>query len=273
MAQEEASHVGVVAIRAWLILCAVAGPAHAELCSYRGETSYRGHVTVQTLATQAAGMLTLHVTARLDATPWHLWSIEFLAEEISTWRAGVLEGVAVNGRYLSDGAIKRQQWDVFAPAGGALEARRMQAKRQSDFTKRYPAFAAVWPIAAFGAPWLSAFHAAPSERRPDLDLPAAARVPGLRTPMALAFYWSRFMPDGESAVPVFLPGWKRDALVTESVAGGGGMWRMELRHPTLSGPSWAEATVAGHVLRRVRFEAHSTYGDGTGAVDLLGCSE
>ncbi len=255
-----------------LAACLMAAPAAAETCSFVGETSYRGRVAVTAAATETGGVLTVHVTARMDAAPWRLWDVQFLAEEISQWRGGVLQSVAVNGRYSVNGSVKRQQWDVFVPGPGGLVASRVQAKRLSDFSRRHPAFAAHWSPADFGRPWLGEFPMAQPERRPDLDLPRTAMPAGVRTPLALAFYWSRFLTPGP--VPVFLPGWKRDARVDEAVSGGGGRWHMTLAHPALAGSasSWAEAQVTDGRLQRLTFEAHTPMGDGTGSVTALRCA-
>lgn len=263
-------------MKAWAVLAMLlASPAGAaEVCSYAGRTSYSGHVAVRTEVSEAAGLTTVRVLARLDASPSWFWDVQYLADEISTWRGGVLQSVAVNGRYSVDGRPRRQQWDVFVRGQGGLQASRVQAKTAADFRRRHPGFMRHWDVAQFGGPWLADYAAAGPERRPDLDLPAGSMPPLLRTPFALAFHWSRFLPAGGEVVPVFLPGWKRDARVDAPVAPGADRrWRMALRHPALgrSGPSWAEAVVSAGRLRRITFEVRAPVGDGQGWVDLVGC--
>ena len=246
----------------------------AEVCRYAGFASHRGQATVQTEVTSAGGLLTVNVLARLTAAPWRLWEIQFLAQEVSTWRNGELQSVAVNGRYSVNGRAKRQQWDVFARTPDGLQATRVQAKTLRDFARRHPAFAVHWDPAQFGRAWLADYPAAQPERRTDLDLPRAAMPAGTRTPFALAFYWSRWLPAAGGTVPVFLPGWKRDARLDAPVTPvAPGRWRMALRHPALDGASsWAEAAVsADHRLLRLTFDVRAPAGDGQGWVDGTGC--
>ncbi len=248
-------------------------PAAAEVCDYAGTASHQAHIAVRTEAAEAAGLLTVRVVARLDAEPW-LWSVRYLMEEISTWRRGELQSVAVNSRYVLNGRVRRQQWDVLVRGPAGLQAQRVQGTSLAEFRLQHPAFAAQWDPAQFGQPWLAAYAAAGPERRPDLDLVGAGLAPGVRTPLALAFHWSRTLPPGGGVVPVFLPGWKRDARVDEAVQGAPGRWRMALRHPALGGAgSWAEASVSpDHKLLRLAFQVQARAGSGEGWVDLVGCN-
>ncbi len=248
----------------------------AEVCLFNGKTSHSGRAAVRTEVTEANGLTTVDVTARLDAEPGWFWAIQYLVEEISTWRAGELQSVAVNNRYSVDGQVKRQQWDVFVRTPDGLAASRVQSKTLSEFRRRHPAFVAHWSPGAFGQAWLPDYPAAGPERRPDLDLGRAAMPPQLRTPYALAFYWSRWLPTAGWTIPVFMPGWKRDARLDASVGptGVAGHWRMKLRHPALdrSTPSSAEAVVsADHRLLRLLFDVHAAAGSGQGWVDQAGC--
>ena len=84
----------------------------------RGERATQAAVAVRTEVAEASGLLTVDVTTRLDAEPWWLWTVQYLTEEISTWRAGELQSVAVNNRYSVNGRPKRQQWDVFIGGAG-----------------------------------------------------------------------------------------------------------------------------------------------------------
>lgn len=253
---------------------AVSTAPAAEVCHYTGKTSYSGHATVRTEVSEARGLTTVAVTARLDAKAWWLWSIQYLAEEISTWRGGELQSVAVNNRYSANGQVKRQQWDVFVRGSDGLLASRVQSKSLSEFRRRHPAFASHWEPARFGEPWLPDYPAAQPERRPDLDLARAAMPRQTRTPYALAFYWSRWLPAAAGTVPVFMPGWKRDARFDAQVASAApGRWRLTLQSPALGGaPSSAEATVsADHRLMRLSFDVRATAGSGQGWLDQMGC--
>lgn len=246
----------------------------AEVCRYAGMASHSGRLAVRTEVAEAHGLLTVGVTARLDAKPFWLWTVQYLAEEISTWRAGELQSVAVNNRTLFNGRPSRQQWDVFTRGPDGLLASRVQSRSLSEFRRRHPAFASHWEPSRFGQPWLPDYPAAQPERRPDLDLARAAMPPQTRTPYALAFYWSRWLPGAGGTVPVFMPGWKRDARFDAQIAPAGpGRWRMALRHPALSAaPSAAEAVVsASHDLLRLSFDVHSAAGSGQGWVDRAEC--
>ncbi len=87
-------------------------------------------------------------------------------------------------------------------------------------------------------------------------------------------------PAGQ-AVPVFLPGFKRDARADLAVAPAGGsptgawqLWRAWLRHPALgtSTPSEADAWVTPdrHLLA-LAFDVHARQGAARGVVRALGC--
>ena len=255
------------------LACLAAPAGAAEVCEFAGVASHKARIAVRTEAAEAAGLLTVRILARLDAEPW-LWSLRYLMEEISTWRGGELQSVAVNSRYILDGRVRRQQWDVLVRGPAGLQAQRVQGTSLAEFQRRHPAFAAQWDPAQFGQPWLASYPAAGPERRTDLDLGGAGLAPGVRTPLALAFHWSRTLPPGGGVVPVFLPGWKRDARVDEAVQATPGRWRMALRHPALGGAgSWAEASVApDHRLLRLAFQVQARAGSGEGWVDLVGCS-
>ena len=263
-----------------------AGAAASEVCRFEGTTSHAGRVGVTAVVTTAAdGQTVVDVALSLRASVWWVFGVQYLAEEVSTWRNGALLGVAVNNRTLADGRVVRQQWDVFNQGSTGLQGWRVQAKTLAEFRHKHPSFVRHWNPASFGGAWLQDYAAAGPERRPDLDLRRAATPPGfwqgLRTPLAMAFYWARWLPPAGEAVPVFLPGFKRDAradlAVAPSVApptGAWQLWRAWLRHPALdaSTPSEADAWVTPdrHLLA-LAFNVHARQGDARGTVRALGC--
>jgi len=226
----------------------------------------------------AGGVLTVDVTLALTASTW-LFDVQYRMQEISTWRGGELQSLAVNNRDSVDGRIRRQQWDVFVRGPTGLEARRVQAKTLADMQRRHPGFVRHWDLAAFGQPWLQDYAGAGAERRPDLDLPSPALPPGLRPPLALAFYWSRSLPPGGTTVPAFLPGFKHDArLDIPFGAGAPGdgwrRWQAPVRHAALSAAaaSTTEAWVSpdGRLLQ-LAFDVHARQGSAQGTIRQLGC--
>jgi hypothetical protein len=94
-----------------------------------------------------------------------------------------------------------------------MRGERVQAKTLEDLHRRHPGFVQHWDPTSFGQPWLRDFPSAPPERRIDLDLHASPLPPALRSPLALAFYWVRWLPRAGQDVPVFLPGFKGERLV------------------------------------------------------------
>ena len=283
---------GVVLASALALVGVVRAARASEVCRFEGTTSHDGRVAVRTEVTSAGGQTSVDVALNLRATVWWVIGVEYLAEEISTWRRGELVSVAVNNRTLSDGRVVRQQWDVFTQGPAGLEGWRVQAKSLAEFHRNHPGFVQHWDPASFGGAWLRDYPAAQPKRRPDLDLPRSAvppgAWPGVRTPLALAFYWTRRLPPGgkvtpefvSEVVPVFLPGFKRDARADLAVAPAGAagdavrLWRVALHHPALSAgtPSEAEAWVSPdqHLLQ-LAFTVHARQGAARGAIRSLGC--
>lgn len=210
-----------------------------------------------------------------------LWiHVQYLIEEVSTWRAGELESVAVNNRYSVGGHIVRQQWDEFERSTDGLQVRRVQAKTLADFRRKYPLFVQHWDVATFGLPRLADYPLASPERRPDLDLTGSPLPSGLRSPLALAFYWVRHLPSNGKDVPVFLPGFKAERLVELPVAGapfsGGTRWRAPLRYSALSETPASTATAwtsrDGHLLQ-LAVELHAPRGSARGLIHQETCEE
>jgi hypothetical protein len=201
--------------------------------------------------------------------------LHYLVEEVSTWRSGRLETVAVNTRYLIGGHIIRQRWDLFQCDRDAMRARRVQAKTLADFRRKHPSFVQHWDAATFGQPRLKDYSA-PPERCADLDLDGASSK--LQSPLALAFYWVRWLPPGGQDVPVFLPGFKADKLVdlpiTAAAWDGGTVCRAPLQYPALSqqpvstGTAWTSSDE--HVLQ-LAFDLHESRGSVRGLISHKVC--
>ncbi len=269
--------------RAALCVMALLTPSawSAETCRYAGTASHGARIVVDTVSAARDGETTVNVMARIDATSFGIISLGYLHQEISLWRGGELRQAAVNHRYSFAGSIRRQQWDVFTRGPDSMMAYRAQAKNLADFRSKHPRFVRQWETASFGQPWLGEYDQAGAERRADLDLPRAAMPPGTGTPLAMAFHWVRWVnPDGRG-VPVFLPGFKKNARIDVPVsladvdAHGTRHVRLVARHPQLSQtqPSVGDAWVsAGHRLLRVRFDAHGQHGGVLGVVDLERCA-
>jgi hypothetical protein len=257
--------------------------AHAsEICHFAGTTDYSGRIEVTTNvnARVTDGTTTVDVIVRFMATPWPFVHILYLMQEVSTSKSDQLQSVAANSRYLVDGHIVRQTWDVFYRGTSGLEAYRVQGKTLDDFRHKYPAFVSHWAPASFGQAWVQDYRLAGAERRPDLDLPASSVGPDLRSPLALAFYWSRWIPRSGQAATVFLPGFKKDKLLdltigaAESSRDGQQIWQTSIRYPALSlaHASTAKARVSAdrHLLQlSVSVQGGSYTGDGV--IRLEGC--
>ena len=250
----------------------------AEVCRFTGSTDYAGHVDVTTVVTTSGDRTTVDVAAIFNSTSMFLFGVHYLLEEVSTWRSGALENVAVNSRYLLGHRIVRQQWDEFQRGADGMQAECVQAKTLADFRRRHPGFVQHWDPATFGQPWLRDYSSAPPERRIDLDLHGTPLPSALRSPLALAFYWVRWLPRAGQDVPVFLPGFKADRLVEVPLAPApsaeGTAWRTVLHYRALSerDPSTASALVSpDHRLLRISVELHTVYGSGRGEITERDC--
>ncbi len=94
---------------ALVALVAIASPAASaaasEVCRFEGTTSHDGRVAVRTaVATAADGRTVVDVVVSLRASVWWVFDVQYLSEEVSTWRDGALLGVAVNNRTSLMGA-------------------------------------------------------------------------------------------------------------------------------------------------------------------------
>jgi hypothetical protein len=267
---------GLLLAEAFVQFCAFDASA-AEVCRFAGTTDSGGHVVVTTDVAAIEGVTKVDVAARFSTTMFWL-HIEYLFEELSIWRAGELESVAVNSRYLVGKLVVRQQWDQFRRGTDGLQAYRVQAKTLTDFRRNHPGFVQHWDPATFGQPWVGDYIAAPPERRTDLDLKASPFPSGLRSPLAMAFYWVRWLPHRSLEVPVFLPGFKHDRLVNLSITAttslGGTVWRAPLRYPALSESLASTATAwtspDGHLLQ-LTVDVHHPNVSGRGLIKQQGC--
>jgi len=254
----------------------------AEICRFAGHTDYSGRVEVTTIDQRAAdGTDTVDVLGVFQGKPWPFVHIRYLMEELSRWRSGQLQDVAVNTRYLVDGHIVRQLWDDYTADVHGMTAYRLEGS-PAQIQQKHPGFIRHWDPATFGEPWLQDFRSAHPDRRRDLDLPLSSMRPDIRVPLALAFYWSRWPPSGAQAVDVFLPGFKKDKTADLTVqpdgpsGDGWHQWQITVRYPGLSTtqPSTATAQVStdSHLLQLAgRVFARNLVGHGE--IAQQGCTE
>ena len=267
--------------RLTLVVALSAGRASAaETCRFVGTTDYDGQLVIEARSTQADGAIRVDVRLQLDARPLPLIHTHYLMQEISTWRPDGLAQVAVNSRYSFNGRIIRQQWDVYDRVADGLDAYRVQGKRLPDFQRRHPGFVAHWDPTTFAVPWLEDYARAAAERRPDLDL--RHDMTSVRTPLALAFYWSRWLLRQGEVVPVFLPGFKEQKLAeiaigasSQAPAAGQSDWQAPLHYPglSLSRPSIASArTSSDRHLLQLYFDLHGVDHSARGTIRQVGCT-
>jgi len=250
----------------------------AEVCHFTGASDYDGHVAVTTDVAAADSITRVDVAGTFEATTMFWLHIRYLIEEVSTWRNGELETVAVNSRYLVGDHIVRQQWDYFDRGADGLQAHRVQGKTFADFRRDHPGFAQHWDPATFGQAWLHDYHLASPKRRTDLDLKDLPPPSGLRSPLAMAFYWVRWLPRGNQDVPVFLPGFKSERLlhlkIEAASSSDGTVLRAPLRYSAFSETPVSIATARtspdGHLLQ-LAFEVHGSRGSGRGLILQDGC--
>ena len=265
----------------WRLLILTMAFAHSaaanEVCRFVGTTDYAGHIAVTTDVATTGALTTVDVTATFDATPV-LWpAIRYQVQELSTWRAGELRSLAVNNRYSAGDHLVRQQWDEFERGVDGVRAWRVQAKTHDELARASPGFVRHWDPVTFGADWLADYRLASPERRPDLDL-AGPPPAGLRTPLAMIFYWVRWLPPESQNVPVFMPGFKAEHLVRLPIASepwaGGLVRHTPLRYPALKDrpPSTATAWTSfdGHLLQ-LAFEFHTWSGSARGLIRQQRC--
>jgi hypothetical protein len=219
-------------------LCTIDASA-SEVCRFGGTTDGAGHVAITTDVAAMNGVMRIEVAMRFETTGMFWLPIRYLVDEISTWRMGEMEGVAVNTRYLVGDHIVRQQWDTFQRGPDGLQAHRVQAKSLADFRHRHPGFVQHWDPATFGSPWLQDYQSAASERRADLDLKASPLPSGLRPPLAMAFYWVRWL--------------QHDALS---------------KRPASSATALTSSD--GHLLQ-LAFEVHGSFGSAHATIRQQGC--
>ena len=267
-------------LAACILLVPSARTQAAERCTFSGTTDYGGRLRIAADSGTVGGRTGIDVRLELDATPLPLIHTRYLMEEISSWRQDGIEQVAVNDRYSVDGHIVRQQWDVYDRAADGLHAFRVQGHRSGEFGRQHPGFMRFWNPDRFGQPWLGDYPASTDARRPDLDLhqdPSA-----VRTPLALAIYWLRWLPPQGGVVPLFLPGFKEQKLVRLAIGPLPGQqpgrvsgWTAPIAYPYLSPtrPSAAFAwTSSDHHVRQLSFDLHGVEHSARGVIHEDGCS-
>jgi hypothetical protein len=258
----------------------------SEVCHFTGTTDYSGKiaVTATTKTDPADGATTVDVALRFEGRSMPFVHVTYLMEEISRWHSGALQRLAVNSRYLVNSHIVRQQWDVFDRSKNGLDAYRVQGKTLTAFRRDHPGFVQHWDVARFGQPWLQDYRFAAPERRADLDLPAQSAQHqsaqhALRSPLALAFYWTEHLPRNGEEVDVFLPSFKKDKQVDFAISpveppkNASELWQAAIYHPALgtSRPSTAEAWVSNGHLLQLAFTVRSSSRTARGIIREEGC--
>ena len=266
-------------LAACILLAPAARTRAAESCTFSGTTDYAGRLRITADSATVGGRTGIDVRLELDATPLPLIHTRYLLEEISSWRQNGIEQVAVNDRYSVDGHIVRQQWDVYDRAADGLHAFRIQGKRSGEFQRQHPGFMRFWNPDRFGEPWLGDYPYSTGARRPDLDLHQDPSL--VRTPLALAFYWLRWLPPQGGVVPLFLPGFKEEKLVRLAIGpmpgqrpGSVSGWKAPIAYPYLSPvrPSAAFAWISSdHHVRQLLFDLHGVEHSARGVVHDEGC--
>jgi hypothetical protein len=260
------------------LLLGTADASGAEVCRFAGTTDPSGQIGVTADVTSTNATTRVDVAVSFETTTIRWFQIRYLVQEVSIWRAGELETVGVNTRYLVGGHIVRQLWDLFQREKDAMLAYRVQAKTLADFRRRHPDFVRHWDPSMFGQPWLDDYPSASPERRADLDLKNSPLPPKLLSPLALAFYWARWLPPGGDDVSVFLPGFKADNMVnvqiTSGAWSGGTLLQTPLRYPALSKTptSIARAWMSfdRHLLQ-LALDLHESRGAATGLMTQKDC--
>ena len=278
---------GGLVIKRWLAFLVAAqlsviNADGSEVCHFVGTSDYHGRIDVTTAIDTKVmnATTTVDVRGQFTGMPIPFVHITYLMQEISTWKADRLLSVAANSRYIVGDTVVRQFWDVFDRTTDGLEAYRLQGKSRDEFQRQHAAFASHWDPASFGQPWLQDYGAAGADRRRDLDLPSASVRPDIRSPLALAFYWSRRIQGDGKAQTVFLPGFKKDKRVDLTMTAEGPphdgqrVWQTLIRYPALSmtDPSTAQARISpdGHLLQLTGVVHGGTY-TAKGNIRLQGC--
>jgi len=263
------------------IVTGSAAPAFGrETCDYIGHTDYSGTVLARAEISPAPERTQVRVMLSVSARAMLVFKIHYWTEEISEWKDGELQSVAMNNRYIVNGGIVRQQWDYFERGSTGFAAFRVQAKNAEDFRRRYPAFYRYWNPSTFGQSWLQDYPSAHPERRPDLDLKNQAIPTGLRPPLAMAFYWISRLPPVRQSVPLFLPGEKRQPRIDLSLpppepqAGEQRVWHIPVHLDALKTSESSLATAwispSGQLLQAA-FDVRSDSGSAKGWIRRVKC--
>lgn len=247
-----------------------------EVCQYKGNADYSGKMWAQTHVTTVGPKTVVQVLFKIHATALLFIGVDYWMEELTSWENGELQSAATNTRYLVNDEIRRQSWKVLPRNGNNFEGYKLESKHESKFKERYPIFAPIWDLQAFGKDWLGQFQQSSPDRRADYDV---AFEPGLTTPLAFAFYGIRFLKQA-SRIPVFVAGEERQKRVDLQIASaqitsdGSKVWRVPFHAGPLNtaenSPATAEVARDGS-LRKMDLSIVHSLGSASGTFISQGC--
>jgi hypothetical protein len=258
-------------------------PFTKETCHYEGNTTYNGHLTIETRYERTPERTVFRTLLRFSAR-FLIWGLKYDIDEIDQLSPfdGSLTSVGLNARYVLNGTIKRQQWDDYAFnwLTDSTSAERIQGGASDEFAQRYPKFAEHWDYSHFGDDWLDDYEGASPDTRSDLDIKGFSNQ--IASTLYVAFLSSRFADPtlGPVAFEPFIPGSKTgkpaDPLRADPlVQGDQAIWRVPLSIDGLATPDGKPAEFrvdeATHTLQAVHLTIKSPLGSAEGDIKLIGC--